>query len=126
MATPAQILAENAQTHPAQWLPDFLRALAAEEEQVRERFLALVQQFQHTRCEIAQRTDFFCSSDDPVLKPMLDVIVEMAAEMQVDIHTVTCDCEACVDDASPPLLVPGRCRAAHDLRAVATILTSAP
>ena len=128
MAASLQVLAQGVRRTPREWLPDFLRALAAEEEQAaQERFLALVEQFQRARRGVVRHMDYFShSSEDPVLRPMLDVIIEMAAELQVDPATVRCDCEACVEDTRPPLLLPGRCKAAHDLRAVAATLTSVP
>ena len=128
MAASLQVLVQGVRRPPRDWLPDFLRALAAEEEQAaQERFLALVEQFQRARRGVVRHMEYFShSSEDPVLRPMLDVIVEMAAELQVDPAVVCCDCEACVEDTRLPLLLPGRCKAAHDLRAIAATLTSAP
>ena len=131
MATPTEILANNAGHPPAEWLPEYLRALAKMEEKAyKEReavewrnYMDLVD-----RCEEAEN-DFFGPGfdyDDPIPPALSAAREELIAEtrrLSMTLSNPGCPCKYCQEEKEQVFLTRKRppCVARALRRVAATI-----
>jgi hypothetical protein len=128
-ASPTQILAENAQRPPAEWMPDYLRALAKMEQLAyykRERakmetFVALMDRFELGISSYFRDPEM--ASIPPEVEAMRLQLLNMCEDMHLDDAAFKCDCNFCTDATAisfrDRVLHPS---AAHNLRTVAATL----
>ena len=131
MAIPTQILAENVQRPPAEWLPEYLRALAkVEEKACKEREVAEWRNYIDLvdRCEEEENNfvgpDF--DLDDPIPPALIAVREEFMAEtrrLSLALFNPGCPCKYCREEKEHAFLTRKRppC-VAHNLRTVAATL----
>ena len=100
MTTPTQILAENAQRPPAEWLPEYLRALAKMEQLAyynrevakMEAFLALMERFERELSLHGRNPDTFFLPLPPEIEATRKELLKMCEDMHLDDAGVKCDC----------------------------------
>ena len=131
MATPTEILANNAGHPPAGWLPEYLRALAkVEEKAYKEREAAEWRNYMDLvdRCEEAEN-DFFGPDfdfDDPIPLELIALREEFMAEtrrLSLPLFNPGCPCKYCREEKERAFLTRKRppC-VARALRRVAATL----
>ena len=105
MATPTEILANNAGHPPAEWLPEYLRALAKMEQRAyyeRERakmeaFLALMERFEDGMSSYFRDPEMGFEPLPPEVEAMRLELLNMREDMHLDIAAFECDCSFCTD-----------------------------
>ena len=105
MATPTQILAENAQRPPAEWLPEYLRALANMEELAyykREAakmraFLDLMDRFEGAVALDLLDQDMFFEPPPPPVEAMHRELLNTREDVRMGNAAFACDCGFCTE-----------------------------
>jgi len=131
MATPTEILANNAGHPPAGWLPEYLRALAKVEELAyykkeaakMQAFVDLMDRFEDAVYAYYQSIDMEYEPLPPEIEAVRQELLAMCADMHLDEAAFECNCNFCTDATAisfrDRVLHPS---AAHNLRTVAATL----
>ena len=131
MATPTRIFAEKGQLPPAEWLPEYLRALAKMEELAcykkevakMQAFTDLMENFEDDVYAYYRRIDMDYEPLPPEIEAVRQELLAMCADMHLDEAAFECNCNFCTDATAisfrDRVLHPS---AAHNLRTVAATL----